>query len=393
MTRRTGDTAIAPHPDGLDEEQRELKRSVVEFAHAELNRDLDRRDHEAEFSRDLWLKCAALGLQGLPIPADYGGVGVRATTIAAALEGLGYGCADNGLIFSLNAQMWACELPILHFGTEEQKRRYLPGLCDGSVIGAHAMTEPGSGSDAYALATTATPTDDGWLLNGSKTFATNAPESDLLIVFATTDRTLGFAGITAFLVLRRTAGLEVGPPFSKMGLRTSHLADVFMSDCFVPVDSVLGSPGAGMAIFNTSMRWERSLILAGAVGTMQRQLERSVRYGRERVQFGQPIGRFQAVSHRIADMKLRLETSHLMLYRMATLLDQGLATDLDAALTKLHLSEAFVQSSLDALHVHGGYGYVTETGLERDVRDSVAGKIYSGTSDMQRNVIAHHLGL
>lgn len=392
MRSARGD-AVAPRPDPLDEEQRSLKQSVAEFARNELNADLDRRDHEASFPREAWVKCARLGLQGLPVPAAYGGVDASATTITAALEGLGYGCADNGLIFSLGAQMWACELPIVHFGTEEQKRRYLPAMCDGSLIAAHAMTEPESGSDAFSLKTTATATDDGWLLNGSKTFASNAPESDVFIVFATTDRRLGFAGLAAFVVERGTPGLDVGRPFSKMGLRTSHLSELFFSDCRVPAGSLLGRAGAGIVIFNRSMLWERSLILAPAVGTMRRQLERCLAYGRERVQFGRPIGEFQAISHRLADMKLRLETAHLMLYRMAALLDDGSATDLDAALTKLHLSECFVQSSLDALQVHGGYGYVTESGIERDVRDALAGKIYSGTSEMQRNLIATHLGM
>jgi alkylation response protein AidB-like acyl-CoA dehydrogenase len=384
---------IALHPDPLDDEQRSLQRSIIAFAQGELGHDLDRRDQEGTFSAEEWRKCAQLGLQGMPVPSAYGGLGASATTIAAALEGLGYGCADNGLIFSLNAHMWACEHPIIHFGTEAQKRRWLPGLCDGSLIAAHAMTEPESGSDAFALRTSATRVDDGWLLNGSKTFATNAPDSDLFIVFATTDTKLGFMGLCAFLVERGTRGLDVGSPFSKMGLRTSHLGELFFDDCHVGADALLGEPGGGMAIFNSSMRWERSLILAGAVGTMRRQLEQTVAYARERVQFRTPIGSFQAVSHPLADMRVRLQTSHLMLYRTAGLLEAGTATDLDAAMTKLHLSEALVQSSLAALQIHGGYGYMSESGVERDVRDALGARIYSGTSEMQRNVIARHLGL
>jgi hypothetical protein len=385
--------AITLLPDPLDEEQRSLQRSIVDFAQGELGRDLDRRDHEGTFPREDWLKCAQLGLLGMPVPPEYGGLGVSATTIAAALEGLGYGCADNGLIFSLNAHMWACEMPIVHFGTEEQKRRWLPGLCDGSTIAAHGMSEPESGSDAFSLRTTATAVDGGWVLNGSKTFVTNAPDSDLFIVFATTDASLGFMGLCAFVLERGTPGLEVGAPFSKMGLRTSHLSELFLSDCRVAADALLGEPGGGMAIFNSSMRWERSLILAAAVGTMRRQLERCLAYARERVQFKAPIGSFQAVSHPLADMRLRLQTSHLMLYRIAALLDAGTATDLDAAMTKLHLSEALVKSSIDALQIHGGSGYMTETGLERDVRDALGSRIYSGTSELQRNVISRHLGL
>ncbi len=384
---------ISLHPDPLDEEQRSLQRSIIDFAQSELGRDLDNRERDGIFPREDWRKCAQLGLLGMPMPSEYGGLGASATTIAGALEGLGYGCTDNGLIFSINAQMWACEMPIVHFGTEEQKRRWLPGLCDGSLIAAHGMTEPESGSDAFALRSTATPVEDGWILNGSKTFVTNAPDSDLFIVFATTDASLGFAGLCAFVVERGATGLDVGPSFSKMGLRTSHLGELFLSDCHVGPDALLGEPGGGMTIFNSSMRWERSLILAAAVGTMRRQLERCVAYARERVQFRAPIGTFQAVSHPLAEMRVRLQTSQLMLYRIAALLDTGMATDLDAAMTKLHLSEALVQSSLTALQVHGGYGYVTESGLERDVRDALGARIYSGTSEMQRNVIARHLGL
>ena len=385
--------SIALLPEALDEEQRALQRSIVEFAAAELGHDLERRDRDGAFSREEWRKCARLGLLGLPVPVAYGGVGASATTTAAALEGLGYGCSDNGLIFSLNAHMWACGHPILRFGSEQQRRRWLPGLCDGSLIAAHGMTEPESGSDAFALRTTATPADDGWVLNGSKTFVTNAPDSDLFVVFATTDRALGFAGLCAFVLERGAPGLAIGPPLSKMGLRTSHLGELFLDDCHVPANQLLGEPGGGMVIFNSSMRWERSLILAAAVGTMRRQLERCLAHARQRRQFKTPIGSFQAVSHPLAEMRLRLQTSHLMLYRIAAMLDADTATDLDAAMTKLHLSESLVQSSLAALQIHGGTGYVTESGLEREVRDALGSRIYSGTSEMQRNVIARHLGL
>jgi alkylation response protein AidB-like acyl-CoA dehydrogenase len=388
-----GDGAIAPRPDPYDEEQRGLRRSVAEFAAAQLNHDLERRDHESEFPREAWRRCAELGLLGLPVPIQYGGLGASAMTMAAALVGLGQGCADNGLIFSLGAQMWACELPIVHFGSKAQRERYLSRLCDGTWIGAHAMTEPGSGSDALSLRTTATAIDDGWVLNGSKTFATNAPDADVFIVFASTDPRLGFAGVSGFVLDRDTPGLEVGRPMTKMGLRTSHLGELFFSDCRLASEALLGTVGAGMAIFNHSMRWERALILAPAVGTMQRQLQRCVTYARERMQFGQPIGNFQAVSHKLADMKLRLETAHLMVHRAAALLDAGSATDLDCAMTKLHVSEALVQNSLDAVQIHGGYGYMTETGLERDIRDALGGRIYSGTSELLRNVIARHLGV
>ncbi len=377
----------------LTEDQRSLRQSVIDFARRELNAEVVERDRTAEFSRKAWGKCADLGLLGLPVPKEYGGAGADALTTIVALEALGYACTDNGLVFSLNAQIWACETPIAHFGTEEQKRRYLPGLCDGSLVAAHGMSEPGSGSDAFALATTAEKTERGYVLNGTKTFVTNAPEAGLHLLFATIDRSLGFAGITAFLIDAETPGISVGNPLSKMGLRTSPMSEVFLEGCEVSDDSVLGQPGGGMVVFNSSMTWERSCILASTVGAMERQLEQSVAYAQERKQFGNPIGSFQAVSHLLVDMKVRLETSRLLLYRLGWLLDSGQPATLDSALVKLYLSESYVRSSLDALQVHGGYGYMTEYELEREVRDAIGSRLYSGTSEIQYNIAARNLGL
>lgn len=377
----------------LSDEQRAFRDEVVRFAERELGGDLIARDSESTFDAKAWQRCAEFGIQGLPFAKEYGGQGADPLSVMIAMEALGYGCRDNGLIFSINAQMWACMTPIARYGTEAQKCRYLPGLCDGSLIAAHAMSEPGSGSDAFALAMTAERRGDTHVLNGSKIFSTNAPVADVFVVFATIDRSLGFAGLCAFLVDRQTPGLEIGRPVHKMGLRTSPMSELFFDECAVPVEALLGRAGAGMAMFNASMEWERSCILASTVGTMQRQLERTISYARERKQYGQPIGKFQAVSHRIVDMALRLETARLLTYRLGWLMNQGKAKALDSALAKLHLSECFVQSGLDALHLHGGYGYMTESELEREVRDAIGSKIYSGTSDIQRNIAARGLGL
>jgi alkylation response protein AidB-like acyl-CoA dehydrogenase len=374
-------------------EQERLRDEVVVFAHAQLNKDLVRRDTDHEFSTEAWKKCADFGIQGLPVPEAYGGTDADPLSIIFVMEALGYACRDNGLIFSLNAQMWSCEIPLVRFGSDEQKGRYLPGLCDGTLIGVQGMTEPDSGSDAFSLSTTATKVDDGWVLRGTKTFITNAPIADLFVVFASTDRSMGFAGLSAFVVERETKGVSVGATFGKMGLRTSPMSEVVLSDCFVPDDALLGASGAGMAIFNSSMDWERSHILASSVGTMQRHLERSIAYARQRTQFGQRIGKFQAVSHKIADMKVRLETSRLLLYRLGWLRSQGRPTAMESAIVKLHLSESMLQSGLDTLQIHGAYGYMQESEVERDVRDAIAGRIYSGTSEIQRNLIAGYLGL
>jgi alkylation response protein AidB-like acyl-CoA dehydrogenase len=379
---------------GWSEEQEQLRDAVAAFARRELDDDLVGRDATGEFRRELWDRCAAFGIPGLPIPPEYGGQGADPLTTMLALETLGHACRDNGLIFSLNAHMWSAAMPILRFGTDEQRKAYLPPLCDGTLIGVQGMTEPGTGSDAFALTTKATPTADGFVLQGSKTFITNAPIADVFIVFASTSPALGAMGISAFLVERGTAGLEVGAPFDKMGLRTSPMSELFFDGCEVPAEAMLGRPGNGMTIFNHSIDWERACILASAVGTMQRQVEESVAYANERVQFGQPIGHFQAVSHRIADMQVRVEAARMLLYKAGWDKERGQrAPAMASAIAKLYISEAWVQNSLDALQVRGGSGYLRESEVERDVRDALASRIYSGTSDIQRNIIASRLGL
>jgi alkylation response protein AidB-like acyl-CoA dehydrogenase len=222
---------------------------------------------------------------------------------------------------------------------------------------------------------------------------TSAPDSDLAVVFATTNPKLKRWGISAFIVERGTPGFDVSRGMDKMGLRTAPVGELILQDCFVPEESRLGPEGAGVSVFNSSMEWERSCIFAGNVGAMERQLEDCIRYARERRQFGQQIGKFQSVANRIADMKVRLETARLMLYKVAWLKSQGKPAEMEAAIAKLYLSECFVASSMDAIRVHGGYGYMTESGVERDLRDAIGGTIYSGTSDIQRVIIAGWLGL
>jgi len=375
------------------EEQLKFRRAVIDFAQRELNDGLVEHDTQGQLPRENWKKCARFGLLGLAIPEEYGGSEADVLTTVLVMEGLGYGCHDNGLIFAMNAQMWSVQHPILAFGSETQKRKYLPGLCQGELIGAHAMSEPESGSDAYSLRARATRLADGYVLNGTKMFVTNAPVADMVLIFATVDPAKKIGGVTAFLVEKGTPGFTVSRNIDKMGLRTAPMGEVIMQDCFVPAESRLGPEGAGPAIFNSSMEWERSCILGSHVGAMERQLENSIRYARERHQFGQPIGKFQAVANRIADMKVRLETARLMLYKVAWLKQTGQSAVMEAALAKLYLSESFVQSSLDAIRTYGGYGYMTEFEVERDLRDAVGGTLYSGTSDIQRVIIARWLGL
>ncbi|HTP17272.1 MAG TPA: acyl-CoA dehydrogenase family protein [Streptosporangiaceae bacterium] len=377
----------------LSAEQRELTKAAVAFARRELNQDLMKREDAGEFPRDAWQACARFGIQGLPIPAELGGAGGDVLTTALVMEALGYGCQDNGLLFSLNAQMWSVELPLATFGTPAQQQAYLPGMVSGDIIGGHAMTEPGSGSDALHMRTRAERRGDHYLLNGAKQYITNAPVADVLLVYASVQGRPGLPGLSAFLVDAATPGLKVSSGFEKMGLRTSPTGEIALTDCLVPAESRLGPEGAGMAIFNSSMEWERSCLFASAVGAMRRQLDACVAYARSREQFGQPIGKFQSVAGKLADMYVRLEAARLLIYRVAWLKQEGRSAPAEAAAAKLFTSEAWVRSSQDAIQTHGGFGYLKEAGIERDLRDAIAGTIYSGTSEIQRVVLAKMLGL
>lgn len=377
------------------EDQLAAKQAAACFAEAELNQHLEEPAQEGHFPRESWQKCADFGIQGLEVPKVYGGQGIsNFLTAILVMEGLGYGCRDNGLTFALNAQMWTVQLPILQFGTDQQKKRFLPDLCSGKAIGAHAITEPEAGSDVFSLTTAAEKQADGsYILNGVKKFISLGPIADVALVFATIDPGLGKWGITAFLVEKGMPGFQTGSVRKKMGLHSVPMSDLIFENCRLPIENRLGPEGAGVSISNNSLEWERCSILASHLGAMERQLEASVSYAQERQQFGQPIGKFQSVSNRLADMKLRLETARLLLYKVAWMKSQGKPAMMEAALLKLHLSESFLQSSLDAVRVHGGNGYLAEFGLEADVRDAVGGVLYAGTSDVQRNIIARLLGL
>ena len=378
----------------LTEEQQLLRETIVRFSQKELNADVMERDREHRFPRDLWLKCGEMRLQGLPVPEQYGGSGLDPLSTAIALEGLGYGCKDGGLVFSICAHLLSCVVPIWRHGSEEQKRRFLPRLCDGNLIGVHAMTEPNSGSDAFALSTKAERQGNGYRINGSKTFISNGPVADLVIVFAITDAKKGYhGGVSAFIVEKGTPGFRSSQPFEKMGIRTAPLGELIFEDVSVSEEAVLGGIGAGSAVFTHAMDWERTCLFASHVGAMERLLEVVLTYARTRTQFGQTIGKFQAIAHRIADLKVHLEAARLLVYRAASRLDQVRSVSLDASIAKLFVSESLLQAALAAVQIHGGYGYMAEFEVERALRDAIGSTIYSGTSEMQRNIISRWLGL
>jgi alkylation response protein AidB-like acyl-CoA dehydrogenase len=330
----------------------------------------------------------------MSVPPEFGGRSdIDILTATLAMEGLGYGCRENGLPFALNAQMWTVQLPIVQFGTQAQKEKFLPKMVSGEWIGAHAITEAKSGSDAFNMEAHAKKTAGGYLLNGAKYYISLGPVSDVALVFAATNPDIGTWGISAFLIEKGTPGFEAGPSLPKMGLRTVPFGQLTFQDCFIPEENRLGPEGAGTSISNHSLEYERCCILASQLGAMQRQLEESILYAKERQQFGQPIGKFQSVSNRIAEMKLRLETARLLVYKVAWLKSKGESAMLEAALVKLHLSESFVASGLDAIRNHGGKSYLIDSEVERDLRDAVGGILYAGTSDIQRNIISRLLGL
>ena len=378
----------------LTPDQTTLRDSIIRFARETLNDGATERDREQAFPRELWLKCGDMGLPGLPVPEEYGGSGLDPLSTAVALDALGYACRDGGLVFSICAHLLSCVVPLWHFGTEEQRRRYLPSLCSGRLVGVHAMTEPASGSDAFALKTRAERDGDGFRIRGTKTFISNGPVADLVIVFAATDLAKGYhGGVTAFLVETTAPGFVVSQRFEKMGLRTSPLGELIFEDLRVGPEAILGGVGGGSGVFTHAMDWERVCLFASQVGTMERLLEASIKHARTRTQFGQAIGKFQAVSHRIVDMKVQVEAARLLTYRAASRLGYTRTVSMDAAMAKLFVSESLVQTALGAVQVHGAYGYMTEFEMERALRDAVGSTIYSGTSEMQRNIIARWLGL
>jgi alkylation response protein AidB-like acyl-CoA dehydrogenase len=289
--------------------------------------------------------------------------------------------------------MWSVQLPLLRFGSEAQKQRYLPGMCRGELIGAHAITEPEAGSDAMALTTRAVRDGDYYVLNGTKTLITNAPVADVVLCFGTVNPAMKAAAVTGFLLDRGTSGLELSAPIAKMSLRTAQMGQVLLRDCRVPVSARLGGEGAGTLIFNAGMEWERICIFAAHLGAMEWLLEQTIAYAKKRKQFGIPIAQHAPVADKIVNMKVSIEAGRLLLCKAAATKAAGGNAILDAAMAKLFVSEAHVRQALDAVQVHGGYGVLKDWEVERELRDAIPGTLYSGTSEMQRKIIARLLGL
>ncbi len=377
----------------LTDAQRERVNAVLHFAQHRLSAGARQREADGRFDRALWNDAAAFGLAGLPIPEAWGGSGLDALDTMLVVEALGKGCEDGGLIFSLCAHMFASAVPIWRSKASAHHERYLRAIASGELICANGTTEPEAGSDVYAMKSTARRVGDDYVLDGTKCFITNAPVADLFLIYASTSPERGFLGISAFLVPRGTEGLRVKEEAEKTGLRTSPWGTIYLEECRVPVSARVGPEGAGAALFGESMIWERACLFAYYVGAMDRVIARCIEHARSRVQFKRPIGAFQSISNRIVDMKLRLEASRLLLYHAGELHRAGKRCDEAVALSKLYISEAAVQTGLDAVQIFGGLGMMPDSGVDALLRDAIPSRIFSGSSELQRTIVARTLGL
>lgn len=359
-----------------------------------LNAGWQDDDQTGTFGTERWQAVIDAGLAGLVSDEDFGGMGLSVPELAAVLEHMGYVCHDAGLGFSLATHLCSTCVPIKAFGSEALNSELMPDLAAGDLIGAHAITEPESGSDAFAMKTNAVIDGDAYVISGEKCFISNAPIADICVIYTRTHPTKGaLGGFSALAVDRNTPGLTIGKPRKKMGLRTAPMADLYLDELRVPTGRLIGREGQGFMILDFVMRWEILCVFAVQVGEMRRQFEACVTYSKERHQFGAQIGSYQAISHRIADMHMRLQSSRSWLARMIAALDGGGQAALEFATAKLAISEAHVANSMDAITLHGATGYMSDAGIESQLRNAIGGLIYSGSSDIQKNRIAAILGL
>jgi alkylation response protein AidB-like acyl-CoA dehydrogenase len=372
------------------DDQARARDGAIRFARAELSGGVV--DHQ-KFPWEKWKKSADFGLFKLFVPEEYGGAAVDCITAAAILEGLGYGCSDRGFVHAISAHLVA-SLQLAIFGSDAQKRAYLPAMCRGEKVACQAITEPGAGSDMASMQTRGKLEGDAWVLSGTKSYSSNLPIAHLSLVFAVTNPALpGLGRMSCFIVELDDKGVGRSAPFKKLGLDTLQNGELYLDQCAVARDRLLGAEGAAGAILLESMDWERIIFFASEVGCLRRQLERTVKFAKQRRQFGKSIGEFQAISHKIADMQVRLQLGELMVYKAAWLKAQKKSATLEASIVKLFVSEASQIGARDMLQIHGALGYIEESGVPVDLRDTAALTILSGTSEIQRNIIAKLSGL
>jgi alkylation response protein AidB-like acyl-CoA dehydrogenase len=373
----------------LSEEQLLLRKTVREFAEAELAPHSREWDEKQEFPREVFARLGALGLAGACWPEEYGGSGLTTLDWAIVMEELAR--VDAGVALSLAAHHGLCSAHIHLFGSAELKKRFLPPLARGEKVGCWGLTEPGSGSDAGGMRTTAVRDGDHFVLNGSKNFITNGGIADTAVVMAVTDRAAGKKGISAIVVERGTKGFRSGRKEDKLGVRSSDTSELAFEDCRVPAANLVGEPGQGFIDTLRLLDKGRIGIAAFSLGIAQAAFEASIRYARERKQFGHPIADFQAIQFKVAEMATKISAARLLTWRAAALADRGQAHAAESSMAKLFASEAAVEVTLEAIQIHGGYGYIKEYPVERYLRDAKLGTIGEGTSEVQRLVIARLL--
>lgn len=373
----------------LNDEQRLIQETVRAFAAAEIAPHARDNDINERFPREIIRKMGGLGLLGGPVPERYGGAGLDYISDAIIFEEIGRACSSVRTIVSVQVSL--VELGILNWGTDEQKNTLLPRLCKGEILGAFALTEPHAGSDAASIRTTAVKTDDGWLINGSKTWISSGSVADICIVFAKTDVSAGAKGISAFIVNRGSPGFTSKDIHGKLGLRAANTSELFFDNCLVPSGALLGKPGEGFKIALAALDNGRYGVAAGCVGIIAACIDASVKYAKEREQFNRPIASFQLIQDMIARMHVDAEASRLLVYRAGLLKNKGERSTLETSVAKYFASEAAVRAATDAIQVHGGYGYSNEYPVERYLRDAKVATIYEGTSQIQKLIIGERL--
>lgn len=370
----------------LSEEQEMIRKTVRDFAESEVAPKAAEMDEKEDYDWSLWDQMADMGLTGIPFPEEYGGAGMDNLSYAIAVEELARVCGSTSVLISAHTSL--CAWPIYHFGTEEQKQKYLTPLAEGKTIGAMGLTEPSAGSDAGALKLTAKLDGDDYILNGTKIFITNAGKADTYVIIASTDKSKGYKGTAAFIVEKGTPGFTFGKKEHKMGIRASYTYELVFENCRVPKENMLGQEGMGFKIVMATLDGGRIGIASQALGLAQGAFDQAVEYSKQREQFGKPISANQGLQWMLADMATRIEAARLLIYQAAYLKDNGLPYSKQSAMAKLYASETAMWVTTKAVQIHGGYGYSREYPVERMMRDAKITEIYEGTSEVQRIVIA-----
>ena len=373
----------------LSEDQKMLKAMVREFAEKEIGPLAAKIDDESYFPVEIVKKASEIGLMGTGYPEEYGGSGGGALEQIIVFEEVARICASTCVILAASCELAAH--PIFHYGTEEQKKKFLVPILTGKKLGAFGLTEAGAGSDVAAMQTTATKKNGGYVLNGNKIFITNGVEAELITVFAMLDKSLGYKGVTAFVVEKGTPGYSVGKHERKLGIRGSSTAELVFDNCFIPEGNRIGPDGKGFRIALETIDGSRIGIAAQSIGIAQAAFETALAYAKERQQFGQPLANFQGIQWMLADMATRLEAARLLAYRAAFLRDQHLPFAKEASMAKVYAAEMSAFVTTKAIQIHGGYGFTKDFPVERYFRDARITEIYEGTSEMQRMTIARLL--